>query len=311
MSQIKSVTKLGMEVPDCFSFQECLRFLGRSDLEILHHIDNHCLYKVIKIQGERILLKVSENSEEKADSASLWMECFAETSPAAMLTESKAYLTQLFDLDRDLQGFYETAEQDEVLRPLVRRYRGLRIVGIPDLFEALTWAIIGQQITLSFAYTLKKRFVEQFGEKLTYADKSYWLYPTCQTVAALQVDDLRELQFTTRKAEYVIEVARAIETGELAKERLLQMTEPQQMHQALTAIRGVGAWTADYVMMRCLRQKRAFPIADVGLHNALKIQLGQKEKPTPAEIRQMAVKWEGWEAYATFYLWRSLYDEIT
>ncbi|MGG1661606.1 DNA-3-methyladenine glycosylase family protein [Brevibacillus sp. NRS-1366] len=299
-------------VPDCFSFDECLRFLGRSDQEVLHRIENGSLYKALKVRGEVLLLKIScGQPENRRMSHQLQIECLAGTPTADMLTDIKVYLAQLFDLNRDLRGFYKTAEQDDVLRPLAMRYRGLRIVGIPDLFEALTWAIIGQQITLSFAYTMKKRFTEQFGEKLTFADKRYWLYPTFQTVASLQVDDLRELQFTTRKAEYVIGVAKAMATGELKKEKLLDMRESQQMHQALTAIRGVGAWTADYVMMKCLQQKSAFPIADVGLHNALKIQLGLKEKPSQAQIRQMAVKWEGWEAYATFYLWRSLYDDFT
>lgn len=71
---------------------------------------------------------------------------------------------------------------------------------------------------------------------------------------------------------------------------------------------GFGPWTANYVMMRCLRDPSAFPIEDVGLHNALKQQLKLSEKPGLAEIRQLAAAWQGWEAYATFYLWRSLSD---
>lgn len=74
------------------------------------------------------------------------------------------------------------------------------------------------------------------------------------------------------------------------------------------AIRGVGAWTADYVMMKCLHHPAAFPIADVGLHQAIKRQLGLERKPTIEEIEEMSTNWGGWQAYATFYLWRSLYE---
>ena len=86
------------------------------------------------------------------------------------------------------------------------------------------------------------------------------------------------------------------------------MQTPLDMYQALIHMRGVGAWTADYVLMKCLHHRAAFPIADVGLHNALKNQLGLERKPNIMEIKEIATHWEGWQAYATFYLWRSLYD---
>lgn len=70
----------------------------------------------------------------------------------------------------------------------------------------------------------------------------------------------------------------------------------------------MGKWTADYVAMKCLKKVEAFPIADVGLHNALKFQLGLDKKPSIDDIKEIAVNWRGWEAYATFYLWRSLYE---
>lgn len=95
--------------------------------------------------------------------------------------------------------------------------------------------------------------------------------------------------------------------GRLVKELLLEMNDFAAMEKELLSIRGIGPWTANYVLMRCLRNAAAFPIADVGLHNALKHVLGLDEKPTLPHIRQLAEGWKGWEAYATFYLWRVLY----
>jgi DNA-3-methyladenine glycosylase II len=167
---------------------------------------------------------------------------------------------------------------------------------------------MGQQINLTFAYTLRKRFIEQFGESITFDEQKYWLYPTAERIADLELEDLRLLQFTGRKAEYIIGIAKTLASGELTKDKLLKMQTPLDMYQALIHIRGVGAWTADYVLMKCLHHKAAFPIADVGLHNALKNQLGLEQKPTILEIQEIATHWEGWQAYATFYLWRSLYE---
>jgi DNA-3-methyladenine glycosylase II len=103
-------------------------------------------------------------------------------------------------------------------------------------------------------------------------------------------------------------VARLMADGELTKERLLERADdPASLEKSLVAIRGIGPWTANYVMMRCLRILSAFPIGDVGLHLALKHLSGSAEKPPLDEIRRLATPWAGWEAYATFYLWRCLY----
>ena len=202
------------------------------------------------------------------------------------------------------------AENDQILKPLVKKYNGLRLIGIPDLFEALVWAIIGQQINLTFAYMLKKRFVEHFGEYVYFEGQSYWLFPTPERIAVIEVDDLIHLQFTRRKSEYIIEIAKIIASGQLTKNLLWQQEDYEAMKKRLMDIRGIGAWTADYVLMKCLQQPTAFPIADVGLHNALKIQLALERKPTIEELKNYAEHWQGWQAYATFYLWRSLYETV-
>jgi DNA-3-methyladenine glycosylase II len=112
---------------------------------------------------------------------------------------------------------------------------------------------------------------------------------------------------TAKKSEYIIGVARLIVEGKLTKELLLSSDDMIAAEKKLVAIRGIGPWTANYVLMRCLRFPSAFPIADVGLHNAIKHLTGTANKPTLEEIRHHALAWANWESYATFYLWRVLY----
>jgi DNA-3-methyladenine glycosylase II len=180
-------------------------------------------------------------------------------------------------------------------------------MGIPDLFEAVCWGIIGQQINLAFAYTLKRRFVETFGIQVQKKDIKCWLFPTAEAIASLSVSDLSALQMTTKKSEYLIGVAQLIVEGKLSKEMLLEAENFIAAEKMLVSIRGIGPWTANYVLMRCLRLPSAFPIDDVGLHNAIKSVLEMQQKPTVAEIRILSAGWTNWEAYATFYLWRVLY----
>jgi DNA-3-methyladenine glycosylase II len=289
-------------LPEKFSFNECLVFLGRSDLELLHHIQDKRLMKLVRINDEEVLLKIS------SEGSSLIVEfCLGEPTKAGKEQAAK-YISEWFDLERNLSDFYELANQDNILQPLAIKYYGLRMIGIPDLFEAITWAIMGQQINLKFAYMLKKRFIEHFGEKRDYENTTYWLYPTPEKIANLHIDDLRKLQFTSRKAEYVIGAAKEMASGNFSKEMLMDIRDPKKQHESLLSLKGVGAWTADYVMMKCLLETSAFPVADVGLHNALKEQLTLALKPKQDEIIELAKNWSGWEAYATFYLWRSLYE---
>ena len=218
------------------------------------------------------------------------------------------YVWDMFDLGTDLTSFYKLAEDDSIIKLLIDKYKGLRIVKINDMFEAICWAIIGQQINLKFAYTLKKRLVESYGEKMIYDKEEYFLFPTPQVISKLEVEDLKPLQFTTRKAEYIIGIANLFNDGTIKKEELALEKDYEKLKKKLVSIRGVGNWTADYTIMKCFDINDAFPIADVGIHNALKGILGLDKKPTIDEIEKLSVNWRGWEAYATFYLWRCLYD---
>ncbi|XXM72690.1 DNA-3-methyladenine glycosylase family protein [Lysinibacillus sphaericus] len=288
--------------PDPFSFDECLIFLGRNDREILHTISDGCLMKLVRLNGELILFKVqSVNKSLKVE--------FLNGIPSEAAREKAAeYIWEWFDLDADLNQFYQWGSDDPVLSKLIGNYTGLRMIAIHDLFEALVWAVLGQQINLTFAYTLKKRLVEEYGERMTFNGEAYWLFPSFEVIAPLDEDDLRKLQITGRKAAYIIGIAAAMKDGRLKKESLRKLDE-QQARKALLQYKGIGAWTADYVMMKCFLVKTSFTVGDVGLQNALKAALGYERKPALEEMEAFSHKWEGWQAYAAFYLWRSLYDE--
>ncbi|ANE47689.1 DNA-3-methyladenine glycosylase [Paenibacillus swuensis] len=288
--------------PADFDLKECLVFLGRSEQEILHRVDGSYLYKLIQVDSEKLLLRLGATTE-----GLLRIELPHGSTTAIQRNYAADYIWNMLDLGRNLKPFYMMAEHDPILCTLISKYYGLRLIGIPDLFEALTWAITGQQILLSFAYTLKKRLVETYGESIRHEGKEYWLYSSCERIAALETADLKALQFTNQKADYIIGIARAMASGDLDKDKLLRMQDSVEMRNALLNLRGIGAWTADYVLMKCLKVMSAIPMADVGLHNALKLQLGWERKPTLEEIATFKKGWTDWEAYATFYLWRSLY----
>lgn len=291
---------IDITVPPDFSFPECYTFINRSSNECLHFASEYKIRKLLKVNSKFILIEISERSKNKISIK------FLNTKPDAIeLVFVKKFLSEWLDLSFDLATFYQFASKDKLMKKIASKYSGLRMIGIPDLFEALTWAIIGQQINLSFAYSLKKKFVEKYGESYTFEDKIYYIYPAAEIISNLSKDDLLKLQFSKQKADYVIEVARSIHYKKISKKDLKNL-DLNEAIDILCEIKGVGNWTANYVMMKCLRNPDAFPIEDVGLHNAIKNTLGLSSKPSIEDIKKLTVNWEGWYAYSTFYLWRSL-----
>ncbi|HEU4965746.1 MAG TPA: Ada metal-binding domain-containing protein [Bacilli bacterium] len=299
-------THVSLLVREPFRFEEILHYLARSSEEVLHTIEGRTVHKLVVLQGLPVPIRVESPAPNRVE---VYFEYASDRLPKKSLrVEAARFVWDWLDLGREVGPFYELAEKDAMLRGLVRQYEGLRIVGEPVLFEALCWAIIGQQVSLVLAYRMKRRFVETFGTSLTYNGRTYWKFPEADVIADLTPEQILPLKFTRKKAEYLIDVAKRVCSGELSKRKLLALNDLQAVSKQLTAIRGIGDWTANYVAMRCLRYGNAFPLGDVALQNAVKRLKSMERKPTQEELRELAIGWKGWEAYATFYLWRSLQE---
>ena len=285
-----------------FSFQECVKHLGRSDLECLYEITSEAIIRPVKLRNRAYICEF-----RLLDSTQLQLTILNLMSPitAQEWLELEKWGRDWLDLNTSINFFYEDCEKDKLLKPLIEKHYGLRLIGIPDLFEALSWAIIGQQINLNFAYILKKQLVEVYGDCFIFEDKKYYCFPSPDKVTACTIEDLQRLQFSRQKAEYIIGVANLMASGELYKLELIDL-ELEDLIEHLVKIRGIGQWSAHYVAMKTFRHPNAFPIQDVGLLNAVKKQLKLPTKPSREEMLRYAKSWNGWEAYATFYLWQSL-----
>lgn len=295
-----------LTVPQPFSYAETLHYLKRSNEEVLHRVtEDDRILKLLRVRDRPLLMEVS-NDESRGE---LRIRSLSGGREPERLLEAAAYVWEWFGLDADLNAFYRMASGDPILGPLVARHAGLRIIGVPDLFEALCWSIIGQQITLSFAYQLKKRFVQTYGEAADHEGERYWTFPDPAAVARLTPDDLRPLQFSRSKSAFLVGVAREAESGALDRTSPALRSGFDAAVARLTSLHGIGPWSANYALMRCLRYPEAFPIQDAGIHQAARKLLGLAAKPSLAELRALYAPWAGWEAFATFYLWRSLSDQ--
>lgn len=288
-----------IRVPKEFNYEQNLQFLKRSPKEVLHRVEKDGVVKLLQLDGEHVLFKV------KSSGKGLVIEFLNSMPPPSIQKQVKNFVHEWFDLETDLTPFYRLAKKDELLKALVKKHYGYRIIGQPDLFESLVWAVLGQQINLQFAYTLKQRFVENFGERLEWKDQHYFLFPAPARVATLHDADLLPLQFSRQKSKYSVNIAEAFANGSISKEKLkgLPLHEAKEI---LMKVKGVGNWTANYALMKTFRYPDAFPLEDAGIHNAIKNLKHMKQKPTLDQVRRIFTRYKGWEAYATLYLWKSL-----
>lgn len=286
-----------IKTPEEFSFELSLSFLLRSPHEVLHRCVDGVVTKAVVIRNMPVLFQIKED-----DARGLVVQI---QQGAVEASEVEQYIRDWLGLNTDLKPFYALAQKDKLLSPLVKQYFGYRIVGQPDLFESMVWAILGQQINLNFAYTLKKRFVEQYGERVNFNGVDYFLFPRPDVVASIAGEELVPLQFSRQKTKYIIALGEQFASGLMSREKLAGLTL-QEAKEHLMKIKGIGNWTANYVLMKTFHYPDAFPLEDAGLHNALRNRLGMNRKPTTDEVKKIFRKYRGWEAYATLYLWKSL-----
>ena len=287
-------------VPPLFSFQECLWFLNRNYDDCLHAVGENAVLKVIATPFGDVLFRVSEHG------AFLRVDVLEGNSGSDCGDFIAAYVREWFDMDRDLTPFYLHLKRDGRLAYMADDFAGLRLMGISDMFEALCWSIIGQQINLTFAYKLKRRLVERYGRHIEWENQVFHIFPEPEVLANAEVNVLREMQFSQKKAEYVIGVARAFVEGTLSRSLIGALPDFEARQKALVAHKGIGIWTANYVLMKSFRAPEGIPHGDVGLLNALAghgIIAGRSEKD---KIEAFFQDYVGWETYVTFYLWRSL-----
>ncbi len=186
------------------------------------------------------------------------------------------------------RGFSALLKRDPLLARLNRNFPGIRQVRQFDLFYGLLRAISAQQINLPWASTLRRRLAESFGKRLLVgSDFVYSLRP--EHLAGVRLEDLRALQFSTHKAEAVLAAAEAVAEGRLSLDKLAAMADEEAM-RSLTALRGIGTWSAEWILVRCLGRSRVVA-GDLAVKKAVAASYLAKEAASEREVRSAVAHW--------------------
>ncbi len=277
-----------LALPDGYPLPYLRRALGRDVHSVTERLQGDRYISAVRLSHGPALLRLHLTSTAIA----------AEISSGSGL-EAHALVVALLGLDQEAATFARLAKKLGLAR-LVAGRPELRIAQTPSIYEGLLWAIIGQQINLPFACLLKRRLIERTGEKLS---DSLIAPPTPAAVAALDPADLLPLQFSRQKADYVVATSRLIAEGKLELEALRTMSATR-VERTLLAIRGLGPWSVNYVMMRALGFPDCVPLGDTGVTSGLLAALKLDERPDLDATRRLMAMFAPYRSLATAHLWQ-------
>jgi DNA-3-methyladenine glycosylase II len=212
-----------------------------------------------------------------------------------------AALDHLLGLTIDISGFAAMAAGDPLLDRLAERMRGLKPPRFPTVFEALVNAVACQQLSLTVGIHLLSRLTATRGRPVSDAGDSLRAFPGAPELAGATPEELRRLGFSLTKARTIIDVARAITSDTLDLETL-DTLDDQEAAARLTSLRGVGRWSAEYVLLRGLGRLHVFPGDDIGAINNLKRLLNIEERLDYPSVERLVARWHPYAGVVYFHL---------
>ena len=288
-------TDIALDLPAGYRTQDVLAFHSRDAEGIAEQVALEGLRKGVLLDGTPVVLEV----RFCGDAARCTVDASGDLSPA-LLAQAREALLNILGLRIDPAAFAEFARNDPALGPVLARRPGLRIVQSATVFEALTWAIIGQQINLPFAIALRRSFIQLAGRL---HGSGLWCYPEAADVARLALEDLSSRKFSRAKAETLLRLAQLVAEGRVDLDRARPIGD---VVQELLAIKGIGPWTVNYALLRGYGYPDCSLEGDVAIRTAFHRLLGGDARPNIPTTQRLLERYAPHRTMAAAYLWASL-----
>jgi DNA-3-methyladenine glycosylase II len=292
--------RFDIELPPGYRRQDALAFHGRDAEGLAERVDGATIIKGVLLDGVPVRLGIV-----LGDSAA---QCTIDSTAGAddgaterVLAAARAALVNMLGLRIDPALFEAVVRDDPLFGPLTRRTPGLRVIQSATVFEALTWAVIGQQINLPFAIALRRSFIQQAGRP---HPDGLRCYPEAQDVARLDIEQLTSRKFSRAKAETLLRLARLVTEGELQLDAA--PGELAATAARLLAVKGIGPWTVNYALLRGYGDPDCSLHGDVAVRTAIGRLQGTPTRPDIAEAEAFLAAYRPHRTMAAAYLWASL-----
>jgi len=259
-------------------------YLAARAIPGVEHVSDETYCRTIVVAGDPGVLELSQGGDDH-------LVLVIHLPHWEGLVHLVARARRIANLDLELDEPAAHLSRDAIIGPLLRARPGLRPPGMWDPFETGVRVILGQQVTVAAASTLAGRLVERFGTPVPGLRKLglTHVFPSATTLA---VADLADLRLPRARQDTIRSFARAVSEETIRLDGSVVLDE---LIASLTAIDGLGSWTANTLALR-LGERDAFPATDLGLRRAL-------DSRNPESFARLAERWRPWRALAAMHLW--------
>jgi len=276
-------------------------------------LDQGVYRRLLDLNGSLVLASV--RSVGSVDSPELSVELRGSGLTPERVDLAAKQIGWLLGVDQDLAPFYDLARQDPAMAAVTGQFHGLHLPHTATVFEALVLGILGQQIATNVARIIRTLLIETYGPRGLFDkifdgesndEEPFFAFPRPEALAACPVAELRGMKLSWRKAEYVQGVAAEFAGGTDMERATLEVLGDEEVVNRVTQLRGVGRWTAQWLLIRALGRPDALPLGDLALRRVVSRLYFSGEPVDDAQVEEFCIPWSPWRSYATVYWFTAL-----
>lgn len=255
--------------------------------------------RALEVDGKTVALSVRSVGEVERPSIEVRLE--GDRLNSEEESDAVGVATQLVGAQGGLTEFYDAIEADDPMAEFTGRFRGLGIAQSASPFEGLVLSILGQQISNEVARVLRDLLVDRLGEVVSIEGADYRAFPSPDAIAEAGIDELRGMKLSARKAEYISDIAESVASGSLDLDALAALPD-EAIVEELVKLRGVGPWTAHWLLIRAFDRPDGFPEGDLAVQRSLGVLYNGGERLTPDEAVSLSARWRPYRSYLVTYM---------
>ncbi len=293
-------SKLTVTTQPPFELDLTVWVLRRRSKNVTDSWDGKTYSRIVVVNDSPISLEVSQAGTGVSPRLDIKLK-----SKKSISQRHKDYARQivrkLFGLDVDLQPFYKLVACQPELKLLDEQFRGVRPTRYPTIFEGLVNAIACQQVSLDAGIAALNRMTETYGLSFTDHKRVHHAFPRPEDLIDVSEEALRQLGLSYQKARAIKELAYASANGDINFDQL-ETVSNQEAVAYLATIRGIGRWSAEYVLLRGLGRLDVFPGDDIGGQNNIQRLLGLEARPDYQQLKDLTSAWQPYAGLVYFHL---------
>jgi len=282
-------------LPPGFRASDILAFHRRDPLMVAERVEGSTLQKGMAWQGSAACLTIRFHAGQAA--AELAIDGPASGSPRS---ELERMVRRMLGLAQPIEEFEQAYRAHPQLGRLIASHPGLRVPLTATPFEALTWAITGQQISVSAAISIRRRLIQAAALRHS---AGLCCHPDAGQIARMPEEVLRAAGFSRTKAQTLISLSRQVEENLLPLDAWADTLPVDEMREQLLLVPGIGPWTVSYALLRGFGWLDGSLHGDVAVRRGLQLLLDGTDKIGEEQTKRWLAEFSPWRALIAAHLW--------